>query len=162
MKKFLFLGMIMTILKRYVKPCRVSRDFIFPTIEESYYLCGAVIEGTVKHVENADVLNGSSIILKDIKFYKGCHPKDLKEVKITGYSSGSRCGVYPPRSGKKVIVFVCKDPNVPNGWILHRFAPYAGQFRSNRRHKNELINISGGLSKCMFGDKSEYTCLSRT
>ena len=135
--------------------CRVSEDFIFPDVPESYKLCGAVLVGTVENIPDEDVLEGNSIFLKDALYFKGCGPR---EVKIKGYTSGARCGVFPPRTGRKVMVFVCGDPANSSEWVLHRFAPFSGQFSANRRHMRQLEKVSGGQSKCYLGGFASEKC----
>ena len=140
------------------KACRVSQDFIFPTIGESYELCGAVIVGTVENYSTPGVLNNNEIFLNDVVYYKGCGPQ---KVKIKGYSSGTRCGIFPPRSNRKIIVFVCRDTEDQDSWILHRYAPFAGQFSANKRHLRELEKISAVNSKCVSPIVDFDECKSR-
>ena len=156
--KLLPYGITLLLLTLFTRPCRVSNDFKFPTIEESYFLCGAVLVGRVENNPTPEVLSNSVIFLKDVEYYKGCGPS---EVKITGYSSGSRCGISPPRTGKKIIVFVCRDPDVPDGWVLHRYAPFSGQFRANKRHMRKLNEVSGGVLTCEFGGLASHKCSNR-
>ena len=110
---------ILFVILQMMKLCRVTDDYVFPTISESYDLCGAVILG---EVEDTLTTSHSYIYLKNSEYYKGCGPT---RVKIEGYSAGSRCGVFPPRPGKKIIVFVCLSDGKET-WRLHNFSPFAG------------------------------------
>ena len=134
--------------------CRVSSNFVYPTIEESYELSGAVLQGTVDNFAESEVLKNKEIYLKDVTYYKGCGPR---RVKISGYSSGSRCSIYPPRTGKKIIVFVCKDPD-SDSWILHRYKPYAGQFLANTKHMRRLNNYASPNESCNYSNFEYGTC----
>ena len=134
--------------------CRVSGNFVFPTVEEGYRLSGAVLQGTVDNFEDSEVIENKEIYLKDVVYYKGCGPR---RVKITGYSSGSRCSIYPPSINKKIIVFVCKDSN-SDGWILHRYKPYAGQFSANRKHMAFLNDVASPNNSCDYSDFEYGTC----
>ena len=150
MRKILIIFLLATTLKL----CRVSDSFIFPTMEESYALSGAVIQGTVDNYAEEGVLENKEIYLKDAVYYKGCGPS---RIKISGYSSGARCSIFPPRTGKKIIVFVCKDPNNVS-WILHTYKPYAGQYSANTRHMNSLKKISNPNSDCVSSDFIHGQC----
>ena len=155
MKKTLVNLITFNFLMFLIKSCRVSEDFVFPNIKDSYPICGAVLVGTVENLPTKDVLDSCSIYIKDAVYFKGCGPS---EVKISGYSSGARCGVYPPRTGKRIIAFVCGDPDDPNNWVLHRFAPFSGQFSANKRHLHQLEKVSGGQSICNYGGFSSQKC----
>ena len=134
MKYLIGLAMLLNTLQS----CSLGMDYKYPTVQESYDLCETVIVGRVDNPPEPDVLDNKVIYLKETEYYKGCGPE---VVKITGYSSGSSCGIYPPRTGQRVMVFVCENKE-KNGYILHRFAPYAGQMAFNRRHFKELRKIS--------------------
>ena len=137
--------------------CRVSNKFIFPTVEESYYLCGAVIKGTVQKKDFEDELGDNEIYLNNAEYFKGCGPS---RVKITGYSSGTRCEIFPPRENKEVVVFVCKSKNADE-WVLHKFASFAGQVSANRRHMRELTRISNQNTTCVTPQFKFGDCKSR-
>ena len=149
---------ILSIIFKLSLTCSVSPDYIFPSVEESYRLCESAIVGVVDNMPEEDVLEGRAIYLKNAQYFKGCGPE---RIKITGYSSGARCSIYPPRTGKRIIVFVCRNSE-GDGFILHRYAPYAGQLIANRRHLRQLKNISGETGYCDFSEMPSSQCKSRT
>ena len=153
-----FILIIFSIFFDTLKTCSLSYGFKFPTIEESYNLCGAVIVGTVEKQQKAGLFRQKDIYLKNSVYYKGCGPS---RVKITGYSSGARCSIYPPEENQEIIVFVCRNQR-GEGWVLHRFAPYAGQFTANNTHLEKLEQISDRNSKCDFSSFMQEPCLKRS
>ena len=113
---------ILSILSIY-KACSLSSDWVAPSIKEAAELAGAVIVGRVKEQINPNAFIISEIILENAIYYKGCGPS---EVKISGSSQSSMCGIDAPKVGAKIMVFVCRDPS--GDWKLHRYTAYAGQY----------------------------------
>ena len=119
--------------------CSLSRTFVFPTIEESSKLSGAVLSGTVASHEKTRAFMPSTITLESVTYHKGCGPST---VTIEGYSSGTLCGISAPKIGKKIIAFVCKSEEDAD-WKLHKFTAYAGQFVFNDENLKEVQRVNG-------------------
>ena len=154
MKTFLIFALL-SIFTLPISPCSVSGDFVFPTIEESAKLAGAVIVGTVSNIKDPNAFIDEDIFLTDAVYYKGCGPKT---VKITGYSMSSMCGFDTPDNNTKVIVFVCRDGE---GFKLHRYTAYAGQFQHNPENMEKLVNVLGDFMTCENEGFAYKKCLSR-
>lgn len=167
MKKIVTL-LLMTLLCHVALSCSVTQDFIFPEIPESAILAGAILVGTVEQPppkppapEGNQVLFISpfrmknSVYLTNVQYYKGCGPS---RVKVSGYSSSSMCGIGAPDSGKRVIVFVCKDGD---GWKLNRIAPYSGQFEATNENLKLLSDSVGDFLTCEQNSFAYKKCLRR-
>ena len=113
---------ILSIISLY-QACSLSSDWIAPSIKEAAELAGAVIVGRVKEHINPNSFIISEIILENAVYYKGCGPR---QVKISGYSQSSMCGIDAPKVGTEVMVFVCRNPK--GEWSLHKYTAYAGQY----------------------------------
>ena len=148
--------LISLILKAFSQ-CSLRSGFIFPSIEESYSLSGAVLEGTVKeHVKNGFIIP-YIIKLESVVYHKGCGPS---EVTVKGYTSGSMCGISAPDVGSKIFVFVCKDDG-SSDWKLNRFTSFAGQFEYNEKNLQEVQQLSSKNGKCADEDFKFETCTQK-
>ena len=140
MKEFILL---LTVLQS-INNCSVSDDFEEATIEESFNLSGAVIVGEVEKPLNNTSVHQTEIILNNDRYYKGCGPN---RVKIQGYSSATRCGIFAPEPGTKVMVFVCRDEEKKR-WYLNSFTAFAGQFVADNTTLAELNIVTKKKNFC--------------
>lgn len=142
MNKTLVLLISMTLMLKPTTCCSLSRGFVFAKIPESAELAGAIIVGTVENERDPRQFIDEDIYLTDAVYYKGCGPS---RVRVSGYSSSSMCGFDTPKAGRRVMVFVCRDGE---GWKLHNFAAYAGQFEVNEENLKTLVDSVGDKSTC--------------
>jgi hypothetical protein len=112
------------------------------TIPESAKLAGAVILGIVENEKDPNAFMDNDIYLTNALYYKGCGPS---RVRVKGYSQSSMCGIDAPKSGDKVMVFVCKDDD---GWRLNTYVAYAGQSKLNDENLKILIDTIGDVNQC--------------
>ena len=143
--------LLMTMMTTTIFSCSMTSDWIPSSVTEASKLAGAVMVGDVIDTpsdsqldsDNGMILNhvqnDREIYLDNAIYYKGFGPKT---VKITGYTSGSMCGISPPEVGAKVIVFACKDEN-SDGWKLHQYTSFAGQKEFNEENMKDLEKALG-------------------
>lgn len=141
MKTFLQLTMLI-LLTHKISTCSLMGDFVGASIPESAKFAGAVIVGIVENEKDPMAFMDNDIYLTNAQYYKGCGPS---KVKVTGYSQSSMCGIDAPKTGDKVMVFVCRDEE---GWKLNRYVAYAGQFMMNEDNMKLLIDSVGDVNTC--------------
>ena len=126
MQKIVF-GIIL--LSTTVKSCSITADAILSTVQDQVKHAGAVIKGTAKEILGD--INASSVIFKNVVFYKGSGPS---EILVEGFSNDALCGVSPPDQGKRAFAFLCRK----NGqWVLNSINVFTGAIQFNK--KNEKI-----------------------
>jgi hypothetical protein len=133
---------IFNLLSLQILSCSLVGNFVPASIPESAKFAGAVIVGIVENEVDPNAFMDSDIYLTNAQYYKGCGPS---RVLISGYSQSSMCGIDAPKSGDKVIVFVCKDGN---GWKLNKYVAYAGQFQLNEENYQLLVDSVGDVNTC--------------
>lgn len=146
---------ILSILYLSITSCSLSQGWFKASIEESIELAGAVIIGTVENDRDPNAFLDNDIYLINSEYYKGCGPE---KVRITGYSSSSMCGIDTPEPGTKVIVFVCREAD---GWKLHRFTAYSGQFMYNDKNMEEILKSLGSKMTCETSGFAYNQCKNR-
>ena len=136
LRKILFIAFIAS----STLSCSLSRDWVPSNVTEASKLAGGVIVGTVLNPpRNPMPFMIQEIFLENAVYYKGFGPST---VKISGYSQGSVCGIDAPKTGARVIVFVCKDEK-SDGWKLHKYTSYAGQKIWNEQNQKDLESALG-------------------
>lgn len=152
MIKYLKSVFLVIFLINTIKPCSLSSGFKYPTFEENFESCGAVILGKVKQ-KITNQPNDPYIWLNNVRYFKGCGPR---RVKVKGYSSGTKCSVSPPSEGNDIIVFVCKK-NEEDFWRLNTFRPFAGQLDVRATHLKKLFR-RGVNKQCDFENFEADSC----
>jgi hypothetical protein len=104
---------ILIILPFTYLTCRPGPGFKPATLKEQVDFASTIIEGRVKKVITVVPKNNWTIIMEGFTVLKtgfqGSWTKNLKEVEIAGFKSGSLCGPQPPEEGDQVVVFVCPN-----------------------------------------------------
>lgn len=134
---------LITMAATTIMTCSLSADWVPSSVTEASGLAGAVIVGEVYNPpRNPQPFMIEEIYLQNATYYKGYGPKT---VKISGYSQSSVCGIDAPKSGTKVILFVCKDEK-SDGWKLHKYTAHAGQKIWNEQNMEDLQKALGGAN----------------
>ena len=149
---------IISILVQLSLSCRVTSDWLAPTIEESFELAGAVVVGT--SLRNIQTLGPivREISLESTEFHKGCGPSTIH---VKGFSSGTTCGFSAPQTGRKVILFLCISEDQKT-WGLHNFSAYTGVFEATDDNLAKLKVLKSSNKSCNSNEVSFEECKKRS
>ena len=156
---------ILSLLSTSIFSCRTASDWVPSTIEESYQLAGAVVVGEVIEEPEPDrkefvglmFLAKNSVKLKNVVYYKGCGPS---EIKVKGFSTPERCGVAAAKPGTKVLVFICPQDDLKE-WSINQYTAYAGQVIATEENINKVLALSSEESECSLGHIRSLICQKR-
>ena len=139
--------------------CSVSPDFQFATLDEQIDYAGVILIGKVTNVIGGINSMNNVATLTNVEYYRGC---GKKEVEVEGFKGGHLCGAGIPKTGDKVIIFACDNPEKKN-LRINAFIPFTGfvQWSSDNEYEVKKITEKWSPGTCRCARRVEQ-CLSRT